>query len=123
MLRQPLKDLWASAGKAWTALLVAVLATVWLGVYLVDPIPLQNLRLAQFDQLQRWYPRAYSAIPVRIIDIDEASLKTYGQWPWPRTRLAELIERLHASGAAVIALDILLSEPDRTSPRAMAQLW
>ena len=123
LLRQPLKDVWESAAKVWTALLVAVLAAVWLTVYLVDPIPLQNLRLAQFDQLQRWYPRAYSAIPVRIIDIDEASLKTYGQWPWPRTRLAELIERLHASGAVVIALDILLSEPDRTSPRAMAQLW
>ena len=123
MLRRPLKDLWASAAKVWTFLLIAVLVSAWLALFLVDPIPLQKLRLAQFDQLQRWYPRAASATPVRIIDIDEASLKTYGQWPWPRTRLAELVERLHNAGATVIALDILLSEPDRTSPRAMAQLW
>ena len=123
MLRQPLKDFWATASKAWTGLLVVGLATAWLALYLSDPIPLQNLRLAQFDQLQRWYPRDYSTVPVRIVDIDEASLTAYGQWPWPRTRIAELVERLHADGAAVIALDILLSEPDRTSPQAMAQVW
>ena len=103
--------------------MVAALAAAWLGVHLADPITLQNLRLAQFDQFQRWYPRAYSTVPVRIVDIDEASLKAFGQWPWPRTRIAELIERLHLAGAKVIALDVLLSEPDRTSPRAMAQLW
>ncbi|OYT92137.1 MAG: adenylate/guanylate cyclase domain-containing protein [Burkholderiales bacterium PBB3] len=123
MLRQPLKALWASASKVWTVLLVAGLVAAWLALVLSDPIPLQNLRLAQFDQMQRWYPRAYSAVPVRIVDIDEASLTAYGQWPWPRTRIAELVERLHAAGATVIALDILLSEPDRTSPHAMAQLW
>jgi adenylate cyclase len=60
---------------------------------------------------------------VRVVDIDEAALKAYGQWPWPRSRVAELVERLHASGAATIAFDVLLVEPDGTAPAAMAQRW
>lgn len=103
--------------------LVIAVSVGALALWLADPIPLQNLRLAQFDQLQRWYPRAYSPVGVRVVDIDEASLKEYGQWPWPRTRLAELVERLKAAGAAVVVFDILLTEPDRTSPAHMAQLW
>lgn len=92
-------------------------------LWLVDPLPMQSLRLAQFDQFQRWHPRPYTPAAVRVVDIDEASLKAYGQWPWPRTRIAELVQRLHEAGAAVIAFDVLLAEPDRTSPRAMAELW
>lgn len=92
-------------------------------LWLVDPLPMQSLRLAQFDQFQRWHPRPYTPAAVRVVDIDEASLKTYGQWPWPRTRIAELVQRLHEAGATVIAFDVLLTEPDRTSPRAMAELW
>jgi adenylate cyclase len=92
-------------------------------LWLVDPLPLQSLRLAQFDQFQRWYQRAGAVSPVLVIDIDEASLKAYGQWPWPRTRLAELVQRLHGAGTAVIVINMLLAEPDRTTPRAMARLW
>jgi adenylate cyclase len=92
-------------------------------LWLADPLPMQSLRLAQFDQFQRWQPREGKTSSVPIVDIDEASLKAYGQWPWPRTRLAELVQRLHAAGATVIAFDVLLAEPDRTSPHAMAQLW
>lgn len=94
-----------------------------LALYLADPIAIQSLRLAQFDQLQRWQPRPYTPVPVRVVDIDEASLKAYGQWPWPRTRMAELVERLNSAGATVVAFDVLLSEPDRSAPTAMAQLW
>lgn len=103
--------------------LVFCLALGAAALWLADPIPLQSLRLTQFDQFQRWSPRTYRQVPVKVIDIDEASLKTYGQWPWPRTRLAELVDRLHASGAAVIAFDVLLTEPDRTSPLAIGKLW
>ena len=122
-MSQPLRHLWDLATKSWAWLLVVALAFFWLAVFLQEPLPLQSLRLAQFDQFQRWHPRTYSAQPVRVVDIDEASLTAYGQWPWPRTRIAEMVEKLHAQGAKVIAMDILLSEPDRTSPKAMAQLW
>ena len=92
-------------------------------IYLLDPPPLQTARHAVFDQFQRWQPRVYKPAPVRIIDIDDESLRRLGQWPWPRTRVAELIERLQAAKASAIALDILFAEPDRTSPAAMLELW
>ena len=103
--------------------LVLLIALSGLALWLADPIPVQSLRLAQFDQFQRWHPRPYTPVAVRVVDIDEASLKAYGQWPWPRTRIAELVQRLHEAGTAVVAFDVLLTEPDRTSPVSMAQLW
>ena len=107
----------------WALALVVGQVLAALALWLADPIPMQALRLAQFDQFQRWHPRPYTPVPVRVVDIDEASLKAYGQWPWPRIRIAELVERLHQAGAAAIALDVLLVEPDRTSPATMARLW
>lgn len=81
------------------------------------------LRNNLFDQFQRWHPRPYVAVPVRIVDIDDASLERLGQWPWPRQRLASLVERLQATGVAAIGFDVMFAEPDRTSPRAAAELW
>jgi adenylate cyclase len=100
-------------------LLVAAscLVAIW------DPLPLQMLRNGMFDQFQRWQPRADTPTPVRIIDIDDESLRKFGQWPWPRTRLAELVAKLQAAQPASIALDVLFVEPDRTSPKAMLELW
>ncbi len=109
--------------RAWTLALVLATTVAALALWMLDPIPAQSLRLAQFDQFQRWHPRPDSPPQVWVVDIDEASLKALGQWPWPRTRLADLVERLHEAGAAAIALDVLLAEPDRTSPRAVAALW
>ena len=60
--------------------------------------------------------------PVVIVDIDERSLKQLGQWPWPRTVVAQLVDRLREAGAAVIAFDVLFSEPDRTSPQMLLAL-
>ncbi|MFP5505589.1 MAG: CHASE2 domain-containing protein, partial [Gammaproteobacteria bacterium] len=54
---------------------------------------------------------------ILIVDIDEASLQQEGRWPWPRTRLAELVAALQNAGAAVVALDMVLSEPE-TDPAA-----
>src|SRR5271163_4183975 len=46
-----------------------------------------------FDQYQRWKPRPYAFDrPVRVVEVDEESLKQLGQWPWPRERLAELVD-------------------------------
>lgn len=98
---------------------------VALGLFLlvVDSRPQQALRVNLFDQYQRWQPREYAAAPVRIVDIDEASLARFGQWPWPRTRLAELLDKLGAGRTAVVAFDMMFAEADRTSPRAAAAQW
>jgi adenylate cyclase len=110
----------------WSLLLPFLPVLCGLLLLVVDSHPQQVLRNNLFDQYQRWQPRAYVDAPVRIVDIDEASLVRFGQWPWPRTRLAELIEKVGAGRTAhdtVIAFDILFAEPDRTSPHAASAYW
>jgi len=53
---------------------------------------------------------------VVIIDIDEQSLAAYGQWPWPRNIIADLIDQVREAGAKVVGFDVVFAEPDRTSP-------
>ncbi len=80
----------------------------------VQPRALDDLRNFVFDTFQRLAPRAYDPeTPARVVGVDEESLKAYGQWPWPRARLAELIDRLRDMGAASIAFDFIFAEADR----------
>jgi adenylate cyclase len=74
-----------------------------------------------FDAYQRAAPRPYEDAAVRVVDIDEESIAKLGQWPWPRTQLAELTRRLTEAGAGVIAYDVVFSEADRTSPARLAE--
>ncbi len=89
-----------------------------------SPPLVERLRSLVFDYDQQVEPRSYSPnTPVRVVDIDDASLARLGQWPWPRHRLADLARHLFAQGAAVVAFDILFSEEDRSTPRnLLAQL-
>ena len=105
-----------------TALPLAVLALA-LAVRVADPAVVEEARMSVFDTYQRLSPRTYQQIPVRIVDIDDDSLARLGQWPWPRLRIAELLERLHQAGAAAVAFDMVFAEPDRTSPGRVMQLW
>ncbi len=86
-----------------------------------DPAPVRNLRNAYFDYLQQLAPRPYTPMPVLIVDLDEASLARLGQWPWPRDRLAMMVDRLTEMGAAVVVFDVLFPEPDRLSPRLLVR--
>ncbi len=96
------------AGLVLTVLVLAIALRV------ADPTPIARLRLIVFDAYQQLWPRAYNPdLPVRVVVIDEASLKTFGQWPWPRQVLARLTQRLAESGAAVVAFDVVMAEPDR----------
>jgi len=74
-----------------------------------------------FDNYQRVHPRPYRDVPVRIVDIDDETIRRFGQWPWPRTDVARLTNRLGDAGASTIAFDIVFSEPDRTSPVRIAE--
>ena len=56
-----------------------------------------------------------SPVPI-VIDIDEDSLREFGQWPWARYLFADLLIALYESGVSAIGVDILMAEPDRTSP-------
>src|SRR5580765_8537340 len=78
-----------------------------------DPAPVEELRVRTFDTYQLIDPRVKTMRPVTIVDIDERSLAKLGQWPWPRTKISDMIANLTALGAVVIAFDIVFSEPDR----------
>jgi adenylate cyclase len=81
-----------------------------------DSFFVHSLRLIAFDSMQKLSPRDYDEKqPVRVVDIDDKSLEVLGQWPWPRTVMAELIGKIGAAGAASITTDIMYAEPDRTS--------
>jgi adenylate cyclase len=83
---------------------------------LADPRPLAELRARTFDFFQVLRPRPQEIRPVVIVDIDEDSLKAIGQWPWPRTTIADLVTRITQLGALAIGFDIIFPEPDRMSP-------
>jgi adenylate cyclase len=85
-----------------------------------DPAALEEVRLRTFDLYQSIRPRQQKIRPVVIADIDEASLKEVGQWPWPRTTVADLVTRLSQAGAVAIGFDIIFPELDRMSPSVAA---
>jgi adenylate cyclase len=60
---------------------------------------------------------------VVVVDIDEKSLAELGQWPWPRSVFGQLLHRIDDAGAAVVGLDIVFAEPDRTSPQNFLELF
>ena len=106
---------WKSTILPGALALLAVLA-----LQLADVAALTRVGQLVFDSYVRAEPRQYQPVPVKVVDIDEASIRQFGQWPWPRTEIARLIQELGSAGASVVALDIVFSEPDRTSPPQIA---
>jgi len=84
----------------------------------LEPLPLAALRDATFDAYQRLLPRSRGSAPAVIVEIDEAALDLKGQWPWPRTVVAELIRGIGAARPAAIGVDLLFVEPDRSTAGA-----
>jgi adenylate cyclase len=104
--------------------LIPLLVLITCVVLRWQDVPLVGqLRMNVFDTYQRIEPRQYQDVGVRIVDIDDKSLAELGQWPWPRTRLAELVYRLRMAGATVVGFDVIFAEPDRTSPSRVIGDW
>ncbi|MBI5119737.1 MAG: adenylate/guanylate cyclase domain-containing protein [Rhodospirillales bacterium] len=100
-----------------TVLLFALLFAM-----LNDPAPLEFIRLKTFDYFQATKPREVPQQKVvAIVDLDDESLAAIGQWPWPRTTVANLVERIIGYGGVVVGFDIVFAEPDRMSPSKVAQ--
>jgi len=83
-------------------------------------VPAASVRQLLFDAYQRTFPRVRQEQKVAIVGIDEKSLKAVGQWPWPRNKLAELIDAITVFGPKAIGLDIFMPEADQTSPERVA---
>ena len=77
---------------------LAVLALA-LGVRVLVPA-VEEVQLKIFDTFQRIKPRTYEPTPVKFVDLDDESLERIGQWPWPRTYVADMTARLANMGAA-----------------------
>src|SRR3954467_10889507 len=95
----------------------------FLALRIADPAGLEEIRLRTFDTFQLIDPRVKTARPVAIVDIDEKSLAKLGQWPWPRTRIADLVASLTRLGGVVIAFDVIFSEPARLNPDIAADTF
>src|SRR5438876_9107571 len=111
---------WFARRVGYARLLCLALLIGFAALRAADPAPVEELRVRTFDAFQRIEPRKKTIRPVTIVDIDDKSLEKLGQWPWPRTRIADLVTELTRLGAVVIAFDVVFSEPDRLNPDAMA---
>jgi HD-GYP domain-containing protein (c-di-GMP phosphodiesterase class II) len=97
------------AGGLVVPLLVGVL-------YVYRPTALTHLDHRVYDALLRAVHHGGTTARVVIVDLDEKSLAQFGRWPWPRSRLARLLEKIHRLGASTIALDMMFPEPDESAP-------
>ena len=112
---------WLASGRGrWLAIILSFALAA--ALLLPDPGPLPPLRLAAFDAYQVWLPRVPRSAPAVIVEIDDESLARVGQWPWPRDVLARLIDRINAHAPTAIAIDVLFTEPDRSSPERVAAM-
>jgi adenylate cyclase len=94
----------------WTLAFITLAVLMAWG--LKDPFVKEIARLKSFDLIQQYDTPTVSE-DVVIVEIDEQSIEQYGQWPWKRTVLADVIWRLREAGAGIIVLPILFSEEDR----------
>lgn len=93
-------------------LVPVITCLVLLTVHMGDSTPVEILRLKQFDLLQQTDHPVRSE-DIGIVTIDEKAMEKYGQWPWKRDVLADIIWNLREAGANIIVLPILLAEEDR----------
>jgi len=101
----------------WSYALVVVVAYALTVVLSTAPTPLRGeLGNFVFDQYQRWLPRPSDLEqPVRVVNIDDASIQRIGRWPWPRQTMAAIVEALSRANVAAVGFDVLFSEKDQPS--------
>ena len=85
----------------------------------LQPAGIDRLQSAWFDAYQTFSPRQVSVLPVTVVEIDQKSLAALGQWPWPRTRLAQLVGSLKRAEASAIGLNVVMPEADALSPERL----
>ncbi|CAB4138201.1 COG4252 Predicted transmembrane sensor domain [uncultured Caudovirales phage] len=98
----------------WTAIITLILL---LAVRAIDPTFVESVRLRYFDTLIT--SKAPTQNNIYTVNIDEAALDKYGQWPLPRDQYARIIQDLYQRGAGLVVLNVLMAEPDRTGGDAV----
>jgi adenylate cyclase len=103
-------------------LIYGLLVTAIMAVfYCYEPTFFRFLDSRIYDTLARSDGTDVASENPVIVDLDERTLSRFGQWPWPRYRVALLLQKLKASGASAIALDMVFADTDRTSLRVLQQ--
>lgn len=90
-------------------------------IYVYKPEYLSHLNHKIYDTILKVTHDTKDSGAVVIIDLDEKSMKRFGQWPWARYRIAILLEKIRGAGAICVGMDILFAESDRTSPRILKE--
>lgn len=98
-----------------------LLAAIWCAVYLVRPDFVDTLQFKLTDAIVADAPEPAMSDRVVVVDIDDPSLEAWGQWPWPRSRLAGMLKEIAGRGARSIALDFIMAERDRTCLKTLHQ--
>ncbi len=111
---------WFGRKIGYSRLFCVGLLIAFAALRIADPAALEEIRVRTFDTFQVLDPRVKTVKPVVVVDIDEKSLAKLGQWPWPRSRIADMIINLTRLGAVVIAFDIVFAEPDRLNTDVVA---
>ena len=94
----------------WTVAFVT--AFIMIMLHYSDSTVVQTARLKQFDLLQQT-DEPYLSQDIAVVTIDEPAIEKYGQWPWKRDQIADIIWKLREAGAGIIVIPIMFSEPDR----------
>ena len=94
----------------WT--IAFITAACMLAIHYGDSTIVQTARLKQFDLLQT-YDQPKTSQDIAVVAIDETAIEKYGQWPWKRDVLADIIWKLREAGAGIIVIPVLFSEADR----------
>ena len=94
----------------WTIAFVTLFVVTFIG--LQDPQIKEILRLKSFDLLLQSEPKEISQ-DIAVVTIDEKAIEKYGQWPWNRSVLGDIIGQLREAEVGIIVLPILFSEEDR----------
>jgi adenylate cyclase len=102
-----------------------ILALLLIGIVVIPQAARAILRDTAFDIVldadRRMWGPPQGELPVVVVDIDHPSIEAHGAWPWPRERMARLVEAVAAGYPAAIAIDVLFAEPDDQSPAALAR--
>jgi adenylate cyclase len=109
----------SALSRRWVSVTVISLAVTAFMVfsYIQQPLFIRMLDHKVYDTFLRFRQATdISPVPV-IVDLDDASLAKYGQWPWPRFLLAQLLRRIVDQGAAAVGVDVLFVDEDRNSPQ------
>ncbi|MDW7972519.1 MAG: adenylate/guanylate cyclase domain-containing protein [Thermodesulfovibrio sp.] len=90
-----------------------LISTAFLFLFFLKPYPIEIVDMKVYDLF--FHIRGQKSPPQSIViaAVDEASIEKLGRWPWSRDKIAKVIDKLSEFQAAVIALDIILSEPEK----------